>query len=71
MKHDTHTKVRHTFKLTSADIVGLLRGTNPLPLRPDSEAKVTIIVPSGGDWSGMTVNVDDCGGVVVTWMEGS
>lgn len=36
--------------------------------RVPKDAEVTITVPSGGDYSGMTLPIDDCN-LVVTWQE--
>lgn len=67
INREVFTKTTTTLKLTSYDIVELLKGSGLIPV--ESIAKATFLVPGGGDWSGMTVNIDSENYVSVTFEE--
>jgi len=55
-----------TIKLTREDIVAAVRTAFCLVDLPD-DAKVSFVSPRGGDWSGMTIDVDEDNPVSVTY----
>lgn len=68
MKHDmtTVTKVEHTVVISKADLLAWLKRKEGVDLH-GNDITVTIQVPSGGDYCGDTLDLDECGGVTVTW----
>ena len=60
----TTKKIR--FELKREDIIELLlKSGEKLPL----DAEVTIMIPSGGDWSNTRLEIDDESPIEVTWTE--
>lgn len=57
------TERRATVKITGELIVSWLRKTHKIP----DDAKVQFTVPSGGDWSGMKLDINAQDPVWVTW----
>lgn len=66
MKHDTKavTRVEHKVHVTEADILQWLSKREGA-----RNARITIETPTGGDCSGQTLDLDECGGLTVTWTE--
>lgn len=58
----TVSTARHTIKLTREMILEMLK-SHMIP----SNAKVRFIVPGGGDWSGMAVDVNSDAPVWIEW----
>lgn len=70
VKLTTTTKREYTATFMSQDIIDLLMGrTNRFPYILSSGASVTIRVPSGGDYSGMSLDLNDVGGLMVSWTD--
>lgn len=67
MKHDSEsiTRVEHTITVTEADILKWLAQTESI----NKHANITIEVPRGGDYSGTTLGLDECGGMKISWIE--
>ena len=67
MKHDikTVTRIEHIVQVTGKDIIDWLSKREGAA----KNASITIRIPSGGDYSGMTLELMDCGGLTVTWTE--
>jgi hypothetical protein len=57
----------HTWslKLTGDDILSILRKRGYAV--PDGLATVTVMVPGGGDYSGMSLDIDEDCPVVISW----
>ena len=70
MKHDVEsvTKTEHRVVITTQDLVKWLSRKEGAPKDP-REVSVTVQVPSGADWSGMKLTLEEVGGIVVTWNE--
>jgi len=67
MKLKTKGKITHTVTLSGKDIIDMLHemGTN---YAPGANATVEFEVPSGGDYSGMSVDFLSEERVTVTWV---
>lgn len=65
MKHkvDHITRSEHEVLVTSEDLLKWLRRKEGV----EDNAKMTITVPSGGDYGGQTLDLDEVGGITVTW----
>lgn len=64
----TTTLVTNRLVLTSADIIDAFDRDRLHPGAIPKDAEVTITVPRGGDSAGDDLHIDDCGGVVITWL---
>lgn len=63
------TTTEHTIKVSKFDIISWLRDRGELPrIKPDN-LEVTITVPSGADYSGDDLDLDDVGGITITYEE--
>jgi hypothetical protein len=62
------TVTRKTFTLTKLDLLSLINKNMEMPRVP-ADATLTVAVPGGGDWSNSILDVNDVGGVVVSWTE--
>jgi len=61
------TSKEYSCKLSREDLVQAL---NPgLAYQIPSDAKITITVPTGGDYSGDCLDLDEVGGLTLTWRE--
>lgn len=73
MKHDvkTFTRVEHVITLSSRDVFEWLvrRGEVSVESLRNDRGRITIDVPTGGDYSGTTLDLDDVGGLTVRWTE--
>lgn len=74
MRTETRTTRRHMVHLHGEDIVDLLiqelkaQGVKRLPT---GKVEVVFAVPSGGDYSGMEVDISDAHPVIIRWEESS
>lgn len=70
MKHDFQrtTKTEHRVTVYKDDLLAWLKRKEGLTA-PFDKATATITVPSGGDYSGQTLDVNEVGGIVVCWSE--
>lgn len=62
MTHEKRTTAAHRVTLTAGDIRRAVRQVFGIDVHP--EAKVYVMVPGGGDWSGMDLDVrehSECG----------
>jgi hypothetical protein len=62
----TITKVEHRIILKEKDILAWLRKRGEVPIDA-KDLHMSITVPSGGDYSGDVLSVDEVEGVVVTF----
>jgi hypothetical protein len=69
MKYDrtTHIEDTHMVELTVDDVREFLLSRPGLPLGPETTIEVYVRVPSGGDHSGMNLDIDKDCPVVVRW----
>lgn len=66
LETSTTTTKQRVIKLTGQQIIELLRKAgHDVPYN----AEVSFLVPSGGDYSGMTVDIGLCDPVTVKWVE--
>jgi hypothetical protein len=77
MKHTIQGVRYHTMTLSTTDLVALLNLAGSvfpdwpkggLTLYPDG-VRVTVTVPSGGDYSGDSLDLDEVGGLTLCWQE--
>ena len=70
MTHDVEsvTKTEHRVVISTADLAKWLSRKEGAPVNP-RELSATIQVPSGADYSGMRLSLEEVGGIVVTWSE--
>lgn len=61
LEHD----VPYEIKLTDTDIIRILR--NQGVLLPDSKIEVEVIVPGGGDWSNLALEISENIPVTIRW----
>jgi hypothetical protein len=77
MKHTIQGVRYHTMTLSTEDLISLLnmagsvfpewpKGGLSLPA---DDVRVTVTVPSGGDYSGDSLDLDDAGGLTLSWQE--
>ena len=68
MKHDHQavTRTRHQVTLDADDIIRALYAKG---IQCHPEAKVTVRVPGGGDWSGLDITIGEDTDLTVTWEE--
>lgn len=66
MKLKKSGKITHTITLSGKDILEMLPelGTD---YAPGNDATITFKVPTGGDYSGTSVNFEDDERITVTW----
>ncbi len=62
----TETKTSYSIELSGADIINLL---NEAGVAAPKNAVVEFDVPGGGDWSNMSVDIDQDNPVTVRWTE--
>lgn len=67
MKYSAKGKITRKIELTGKDIMGLM-GELGTRYSPPSDATIEFKVPSGGDYSGCSVDFKDEARVVVTWV---
>jgi len=67
MKHETKviTITEHSVRITKHDLLLWLKRKEGAAL----EASATIQVPGGGDWSNTSLDIDEAGGILITWTE--
>ena len=62
---ETTSKTTSVYHLTGADIISMLKETGRIPEDADI-TKVEFRVPGGGDYSNMTLDIDEDAPIVVT-----
>lgn len=55
--------------LQKEELLRIFNDANALAHRLPADAEVTITVPSGGDYSGDTLQLDEAGGLTISWRE--
>jgi hypothetical protein len=67
MNHTTKviTITEHSVRVTKRDLLFWLRRKEGATL----EASAIIQVPGGGDWSNTSLDIDEIGGILVTWTD--
>ena len=62
------TTKNYSMTFSRVEFIHLLNGeSNRVHARIPADAKVTVEIPGGGDWSNQTLNLDDVSGVTVSW----
>jgi len=66
LKKETLIRKRTVVKLDEVDVCTALRKL--IPGMP-ANAEITVTIPSGGDYSGDDLRLEDSGGLTVSWEE--
>lgn len=67
---ETRTK-DYSCTMSADELIQIFNAYNSLSHYIPSDAELTITVPSGGDYSGDSLTLDEAGGLTVTWRETS
>lgn len=70
VKFEVTTTREYSCTISKAELIKFLNGEGALShkmLPPDTEVSIT--VPSGGDYSGDSLDLDEAGGLQLTWRE--
>lgn len=69
MRYSSKGKITRKVELTGKDILSMMGESHILtPYAPPADADIEFKVPSGGDYSGCSVDFKDEARVVVTWV---
>lgn len=67
----TNSQVWRELRVSKQDFLHLLEDSKVLSRRIPYNAEVTVTVPSGGDFSGDSLDLDEAGGLTISWVEPS
>jgi hypothetical protein len=59
IKRTTNIREKVSIKLTGENIIDLLKEAGEIDMSQDNIGSVSFTVPTGGDWSGMKVDIDN------------
>lgn len=63
------TTKHYTCKVSRAELLRVMNSSGGLPQHLPADTQVTITVPSGGDYSGDDLDLDEAGGLTLSWVE--
>lgn len=66
MRFETHTTKRNILRITANDLIRIMNGEEGHRGIPKN-ARVTTLVPGGGDWSNMYLAIDDEQVIIIEW----
>jgi hypothetical protein len=66
MKRHVRVSKETTLTMRREDVVQAIQRV--FPEVPDG-AQITVVVPSGGDYSGDSLDLEECGGLTVYWQD--